>query len=245
MSELRRLSTFLGRRENRRPLHPLLNEKSKIPRNFKKLKEILEQYGIFYDISKKIAIVSKQNYGDFIINLIDGTVKLTPPICLKCLDLIHCNKSQRKLCIIGDSDGWANFEFSKIDMLILSKIFAFLFDLLPNHILKQIRGKSHCFIKESNSLIFNEFNIQEFDGVPHITLTDTSLFTRAPPIQGPIPPPQHPPINLRFKTSSKQVKSSHTSHNILELKNAMIKELKHLKKHMGFSKKFSKTSKIF
>ena len=148
LTELRRLQTLLGRREYRRQPRPPLNIIDNTPRDFKDIFQILKNYGIFFDTRKRTAIISK-DYGDFIVNLLDGTVKYSPLVCLKCVDLKTCTKTKRKLSIVGDSEGWANFTFSKIDMLILSKIFALIYEQLPTHVLKQIQSKSFCMNEES------------------------------------------------------------------------------------------------
>ncbi|MFX1295138.1 MAG: hypothetical protein ACFFD2_09845 [Promethearchaeota archaeon] len=241
LTELRQLYNILGRREYRQQPRTHQVEKKSISRNYKEITKILEEYGIFYDIGKKIAVVSKKD-GNFFINLLDGTVKFSPTICLKCTNRKDCKKTERKICIVGDSEGWANFKLAKIDMLILSKIFALFYDLLPNHILKQIKTKSHCFIKESKIIPLDDCIFQELD---NLLRTENSLFAQAPPIQGPIPPPKFHNLNLQFNPLSKQIKHSSKSQEIIELKNIMLKELKRLKELMNISKCLSKSIKQF
>ncbi len=238
LAELRRLQAILGSNAHRRQPGSEQTEEKQIPRNYKELVRILRSLGLFVDVKNKIAIISKEQ-GDFIINLLDGTVKISPIMCIKCYD--KCQNIQRKLCIIGDSEGWASFNFSTMDLLILSKIFAIYYGKLPEHVLNQIRTKSYCFKQK----IVDESVIEELRFISTANPLDNTHFTHAPPIEGPNPPPQLPDLNLRFPNTLLRTTRSFNHLNIAHLKNLMHQELKRLQDHIELSKSIKSSSKSY
>jgi len=226
--ELRQLKIRLRRGECYPHQRPNQNKFSNIPRNYKELSRILVNYGLSFRLDKKELIISKSR-GDFFINLIDGTVKFSPLCCLKCSDKSSCQGIRRKLCIIGDSDGWANFTFSKMDMLVLAKIFAIYYDLLPTHIEKQIKERSNCLNEESRNLRLRQGivgdNINNLDNA----LDLDSVLIQAPPIRGVNPPPRGQHLNSQNNTHNIQFIRPDNSRNLLKLKKAILMDLKRLR----------------
>ncbi len=235
LRELRRLQRIFGRGQTQ--YRQNFNQRQRVThtRNFKELFKILESFGIFYDAKKKIAIISKDT-GDFIVDLLDGSVQFIPITCLKCTELQSCNHTRRKLCVIRDSTGWASFEFSQMDLLILSKIIAIRDDMLPDHVLNQIETKSQCLKQHLIPKLSDEYILHEpeplFCGSRSLTLT----FPQAPPIQGSNPPPCPPNLEIQLEYPSTQVSPSYDSLNIVQLRNLMLRELRNLKNLMSFSK---------
>ncbi len=235
LRELRHLKTILGGGEYRPQPNPHQHKFSSIPRDFRELARILENYGISFKLDKKIAIISK-SVGDFYVNLLDGTVKFSPLSCLKCSNLTSCQRTQRKLCIIGDTEGWSNFPFSKMDMLVLSKVIAIYFDLLPAHVLKQIKNRSHCLNEDTKILGLQQSIAHELTENPAHIATLNSILAQAPPVKGLNPPPSTPNVKSNNFPAIIRIKSPSQTKNILELKKAMHTELKRLREFIKHKK---------
>ncbi len=197
-------------------------------RNLMILFKILYDFGLFIDITQKITIISK-DFGDFIVNLVNGTINFTPIICIKCNNQQNCKYILRKICIVEESEGWANFAFSKIDLLILSKIFAILYNQLPTHVMKQIKSQSDCYNKKLKVEMLENNIIRE--------LNDCT-FPQAPSIQGPIPPPEFTKMHLRFKPPPRQIAHTLDNPTMLKLRSSMLKELRRMHQLIELSKRF-------
>ena len=202
-------------------------------RNIQELIKILEQLRLYVDLTQKVTIISKDS-GDFLIDLVDGSVNFTPLVCIKCNEQKSCKYSLRKICIVEHSEGWANFTFSRIDMLILSKIFAILYNQLPSHVIKQIRSLSDCFSKKSKlemleNNVIREFQVEDFP------------FPHAPPIRGPIPPPEFSKPHLRFTPPPQQIKHTLDNPKLLKLRSSILKELRRLHQLIVLSKELGKS----
>ena len=239
-AELRQLQNVLNSIEYRWQPYPHRNITDNSPRNFKAISELLVSLGLTIDVNQKNSIISKSN-GNFIINLINGTVKFTPKICLECHEQASCKYSRRKLCIVEESDGicWANITVSKIDMLILAKIVAILYDLLPNHVLNQIKSLSDCFNKKPKIKTLENTVIREIRRIFDEGHPGNYSFPNAPPIQGPIPPPEFTKPHLRFTPPPQQIKENLKSPNMIQLRSSILRELKRLQQLMELSKKLS------
>jgi hypothetical protein len=235
LRELRHLKTLLGGGEYRPRQSPQQHKHSSSPRNFKELARILENYGITFKLDEKIAIISK-SLGDFYVNLLDGTVKLSPILCLKCSNLRSCQRTQRKLCIIDDTEGWSNFAFSKMDMLVLSKVLAIYFDLLPAHVLKQIKDRSPCLNEDTKILGLQQSIAHELTENPDRIAALNSILAQAPPIKGLNPPPRSSNFKTNNYSAILRINSPPQTKNILELKKAMNTELKRLREFINHKK---------
>ena len=244
LAELRRLQNILCEQEYQRQGQNYQRSISNSQRSIKEVINILDMFGLFVDKNQKITIISKDN-GDFFVNLIEGSVKFTPVICLKCKNLNRCKYSQRKVCIVENSEGWANYQFSKIDMLILAKIFAILFNLLPNHVSNQIKSLSDCFDKKPKIKTLENNVIQEIKRALSIDRTANLSFPHAPPIQGPIPPPRLDKPHLRFTPPPNQLKNQLNYPNMIKLRSSILKELRRLHHLIELSKKFGNSPNVF
>ena len=234
-AELRRLQDFLSIPECHCDGLPHHGNRDKSPRNFKELVKILASFGLFIDEKQKKTVISK-DVGDFIIDLKTGNVKFSPIICIRCNEQKNCKYFLRKLCIIEHSDGWANCSMSKTDLFILSKIFAILYNLLPNHVINQIKSLSDCFNKRSRIKALENYVLQEIrDGIGNQQATYL-ICPEAPPILGSIPPPKSQKQQLRFTPPPQEIKYNLENPNMIKLRCSILKELKNLQKLMELSK---------
>lgn len=205
-------------------------------RNLKELIVILEQLKLCVDVNHKLTIISKDS-GDFIIDLITGTVNFIPIICIKCNEQKNCKYSIRKICIVEHSEGWANFSFSRIDMLILSKVIAILHDQLPDHVIKQVKSLSDCFNKKAKLEKLENNVIREFRA-------EDSQFPNAPPILGPISPPEFNKPHLRFTPPPQELKHTLDNPRLLKLRSSILRELKRLHQLIVLSKKLDTSASV-
>ncbi len=243
-AELRRLHNVLSTHECQCDRQSYLGEVDYSPRNIQEVVKILKSFGIQIDESQNMAIISK-DIGDLLINLQTGTVKFTPIVCIRCNEQNKCKYFHRKLCIIENSEGWANCSLSKTDLLILSKVFAILFDLLPDHVINQIKSLSNCFNKRARIKNLENQVMQEIENTINFDQTEYLIIPEAPPIPGSNPPPQNLKPHLRFKPPPQQIKYNLDHPNMIKLRCSILKELKNLHKLIELSKSFDKTHPSF
>jgi hypothetical protein len=164
------------------------NEDRSNNRNLSSLIEELSSLGLMIAHNENALTISKE-YGTYQINLQNGSVEFTPTTCERCCPHATCRYATKRLCIIEVSQGWVNFPLLEVDLFILSIVFAILYDLLPENLLEQIRKLSRCLLVERD-VIIEDYSVKEFkESLGSIKIQITS-FPKAPPIQGPVPPPK-------------------------------------------------------
>jgi hypothetical protein len=228
-SKLLRSQIQIAHRPSRNQLKIKHESSQNINRNIQNLIEILESLGFSISKNESRLLLTREN-GNFTINLIDGSVIYTPIICLKCAKREGCKYYRRTLCMVPLSEGWTNSNLSKIDLLILAKIFTICNNMLPIQIRNQIKRESDCLNKNSDIMTLEDNLIQEYMYSYYTIQNSKSTLFYAPPIQGPNTPPPIKPI-LRFSSNSRQMNSS------FKLRTTMIHEIKRLQDFTEFSRK--------
>jgi GTPase SAR1 family protein len=104
------------------------------------LKDYLNEMGLSVD-HDSIQILRSEAL--FTVNILDGNVSVFPLKCDQCQKYQKACKKEWHLCIVKDSDGWSN-DLDSDSLLILSKIYAFLSNKLPTHVLNQINNILRC-----------------------------------------------------------------------------------------------------
>lgn len=163
-------------------------EKESNHRNLSSLIEVLNSLGLMIVPNEKFLTIPKE-YGTYRINLLNASVEFTPIICKNCYPRA-CIYATRKLCIVESSQGWVNFPLLKVDLFILSIVFAIQYDQLPETLLEQIKKFLRCLQQKPEALTLEDRLWQEFRQSLSSIKIEITIFPQAPPIQGPVPPPK-------------------------------------------------------
>ena len=164
------------------------NESRSNYRNLSPLVEELSSLGLMIAANENSLTISKE-YGTYQINLQNGSVEFTPATCEMCCPRADCKYATKKLCVIEVSEGWVNFPLVEVDLFILSIVFAILYDLLPENLLEQIRKFSRCILLR-HDVIIEDHSVQVFKESLGSIKIQINYLPKAPPIQGPVPPPK-------------------------------------------------------
>ncbi|MHA1264061.1 MAG: hypothetical protein ACTSRS_02400 [Candidatus Helarchaeota archaeon] len=214
--------------------------KRKEKRNLEELQHVFEQLGLAV-IPHTNNILIKKKSGDFLINFINGNIFFTPRICIECTERKNCKymkNNNRKLCIIANSRGWANVSFSDTDLLILAKIYAILFDMLPNHVVNQIKSMSGCFNTRHKMQMLSNTLIQSMRNNDHHKIKKV-FDSQVPAVPGPLPPPENVNTHLQFTPPPRNLKYVLSSSNMIKARSDFLKELKYFFKLLQLSRMFT------
>ncbi len=135
-------------------------------RNRTLLYTILDEMDVHVSLVRQLIFIHKK-YGMFEISLIDSDVFFRPSTCMSC-DRPCANKRQH-ICIIKDNyssagyclvrgpdfeleQDWIDLALSPIDLLILSKALALENNLIPLHVINQIRNAIQCAYSSTKRL---------------------------------------------------------------------------------------------
>ncbi|MHA1277453.1 MAG: hypothetical protein ACTSQI_07030 [Candidatus Helarchaeota archaeon] len=148
-------------------------------RNKQLLYDTLEDMGFPFSIVKQTLFIHKK-YGMFEIDLNDSNVHFIPSTCLSCDH--RCGSTRRHICIVRKSstttgycvvctedveNGWTEIGLTPIDLLIISKAVALENNMIPEHVINQIRNSFQCkfawgskqkVIQDIRNIMLKEFN---------------------------------------------------------------------------------------
>jgi hypothetical protein len=175
LAELDRLRAIMTGEEGQNPTTRPLQH-----RNRSLLYAILDEMGAHVSLVKQVIFIHK-TWGMFQISLNDSDVHFTPSSCLRCE--FRCMSRKRHICIVREystndgccvvrddesNEGWIDPGLTPIDLLILSKAVALENNMIPMHVINQIKNSFGChftdgaqqkMIQEVRNLMLQEFNL--------------------------------------------------------------------------------------
>ncbi len=196
LEELRRLRGIMqGEPPEPRRFRTLTNRDTSL------LCTVLDEMEVHVSLVKNVIFIHKV-WGLFEISLYDSNVHFIPGMCLRCKNpcynnhrhicIVQQSASNNGICVVRDEDteeGYVDVGLNSVDLLILSKAMALENNLLPYHVINQIRYSFRCNdggpsmeeILPMRKLMERDFDTNGISGAPF----------RAPP------PPGH--VNVRTR----------------------------------------------